>query len=269
MPEQAKKPPVAEPWDVLDLEWGEVVSCVAVSAKPSEWPFRLGTCVMHANPLSAVIDLRVKYENGAMARISCRGFHALGGIGLPGEEIVFEGGEPRIEFGEVANEDASSAHTPSEPPTAETRVCGNRRLVATVLKALTSFDYIPAGKVELVSAEEADAIFASTGVSPAPLAFDAAYQSAKERGWMEKWRGEGLMCHDDPLTLAKVRATREAHAAVVKARGELVALCDGRVRYGKELSDAELEMLSDPRYPSYVPPSELMLESGWHQPIAI
>ena len=262
MADVAKKPAKIDPNRLNDAGWGEVVSCVAVARDLTAWPWRLGTCVPNPNPLAAEVNLRVKYENGAMARICCRGFFPLAGCGLMGGEVEFAGGQPEIRFGEVANERSAETHTGKDA----SGQFGNRRLVATVVNALASFEILRPGKVDVLSAEEADRVFSETGVSADVLVADDSVVNAAEQGWLGKWRDSGDVAG---FASSKMVALAKAHEVVLQARGEPVALCDGRVVYGKELSEDDKMLIADPEYWGYVPPNEYMLETGWSEPVAI
>lgn len=262
MADEEKKAAKIDPGRLNDADWGEVVSCVAVARDMATWPWRLGTCVPDPNPLAAEVNLRVKYENGAMVRICCRGFLPLAGCGLMGGEIEFAGGKPEIRFGEVVNERSAKTHTKENA----SGQFGNKRLVATVVNALASFEILRPGKVDILSSEEADRVFRDTGVSVDVLVADDSVVNAAEQAWLAKWRASGDVVE---FASSKMAALAKAHGLITEARGEPVALCDGRVVYGKELTEDDKMLIADPDYWGYVPPNEYMLETGWSEPVVI
>lgn len=208
-----------EPNEIADTGFGEIVSCKPV-VREGDWPNSLGTGVLSPNPLFAEWCFDVQYANGAKATLSARGFALLSSIGFTG---------------------------------ADGRPYGNKRLVATVVKAIAACTYVPAGELTLVSEEEADQILKDCGVRDRPCDADEEWIRDVEDRWTQRWLDQKLAIRPDPDSPAISAkwwwAHSQANAAKAKADSDLVQMCDGSMRHAGQLSEAEKNLVADPDEP--------------------
>ncbi len=221
-----------EPSDIADGGWGGVVQCTAVPTS-DDWPRSLGTCVPDTDPIAASCDFDVVYGDGRKARLSARGRELLCGMGF-----------------RCATADADGHFATLLDANGDEARAGDKRMVATAVKALAACDYIPAGEVSLVGEEEAEKTLAACGVPSRPATCDEEYEAEVVAKWRGKWLGEGkvLRPNADSAQLYEKRLYTEWMARIIveKGNGPLVELADGRKVRAANLTEEDKNLIADP-----------------------
>ena len=202
----------------IDSSWGDVVSCVCEDDDVVESGY-------NSKPEYFGVRITVKYANGQQVTAETRLIQPL-----------FQGFVKHY----------------SDSGDYECLV--NRRLVATLAKAVAELKPIPKGDVELLSESDAAAAMREYDIPLVPTASRDGIESA----WSDVWKKSGKLCELNngewliesviPESAAGLKTRHYVNGELVNYPGttEYVELCTGVVKRAVDLTDDEIPLIADP-----------------------